>query len=667
MTCARQQTTFRLLDAWVGWSQSSVEKLTGLQDELGLTLDTLTHYLTLADLSPAIPPARLARGCGSCEWYLATPCEPESRLLFRNPCDRNWQSVWDCERPPAPVQCVNAIGSRCDYVALSDSSAEKLWLLRDRGRQLITGIDIAAPGPVTDTPWNTWLVVDSSQGNLRTFDPAGGEQAVDFPRLVGTVDRLAFDQTCRLWVVFVANGELRIGHAARGDSEWTDSNSDALLDAFPDTGLVAVTENGFCLRPRDRLTGEGDGCYTWYGRRASRDDIEGKPQALYETRGQLLTAALDSGIPRCRWHRVRIDAHAPDETAVSVSVSAHEDPDPPPQGKETDPAWQSFQAGVPHPGDWQTPAAGSHDFLIDQPPGRYLFVRLRLTGNGLSTPTVHRLRLDFPRQTSIDSLPIVYRDNPDAEAFTERFLALFDAATEDIDSSIERLPALLDSDGVAPEVLPWLGTFLDVAMDPSWSVERRRRVLAAIPDLYRRRGTVTGLERSVRLLFDTTPVIEETFLERMWEALGTARLGGVRVFSPARARFRIGRSPVARAPIASYGNPDTDPLTVQAHRFRVFVPGFDEAATQSRVEALIASQKPAHTVASVNGSRRGFVLGPGSRVGVDTAITPLPPPVLNKPGMRLNRASILWRGSGCHGPAIKAGQTSVIGVNTVME
>jgi hypothetical protein len=85
------------------------------------------------------------------------------------------------------------------------------------------------------------------------------------------------------------------------------------------------------------------------------------------------------------------------------------------------------------------------------------------------------------------------------------------------------------------------------------------------------------------------------------------------------------------------------------------------------VAALIESQKPAHTLASFRLSKQGFVLGGGSRVGVDTAIAALPPPVLNNPDLRLNRASILWHGSSCHGPAVKAGQTSVIGVNTVME
>jgi len=63
--------------------------------------------------------------------------------------------------------------------------------------------------------------------------------------------------------------------------------------------------------------------------------------------------------------------------------------------------------------DWQDGPAGSFDFLIDQPPGRYLFLRLRLVGCGAATPVVRQVRLDFPRVTSLELLPPVYRGTPD--------------------------------------------------------------------------------------------------------------------------------------------------------------------------------------------------------------------------------------------------------------
>jgi hypothetical protein len=114
-------------------------------------------------------------------------------------------------------------------------------------------------------------------------------------------------------------------------------------------------------------------------------------------------------------------------------------------------------------------------------------LRLRLTGDAQATPVVRRIRLDFPRLTSLEFLPPVYREQPEAEDFTERFLSLFDASIAEIDHAIVRAPALLDANGVPDEVLPWLGSFLDVAFDRAWEPERLRHIIRAAPELYRRR------------------------------------------------------------------------------------------------------------------------------------------------------------------------------------
>ena len=44
----------------------------------------------------------------------------------------------------------------------------------------------------------------------------------------------------------------------------------------------------------------------------------------------------------------------------------------------------------------------STDVLLRTPPGRWAFVRVRLTGDGRRTPVLHRIRLDLPRRTGLD-------------------------------------------------------------------------------------------------------------------------------------------------------------------------------------------------------------------------------------------------------------------------
>jgi phage tail-like protein len=269
----------------------------------------------------------------------------------------------------------------------------------------------------------------------------------------------------------------------------------------------------------------------------------------------------------------------------------------------------------------------------------------------------------------------VYRDNPEAEDFTERFLALFDASIADLDRAIERSPALLDPNGVPDGVLPWLASFLDLALDPSWSPDLRRKILLALPDLYKRRGTLSGLTDTIKLIFGVDASIQELAAERNWGSVGanndkprlrnSIQLGSSRLFGKSRARFRLNTSALSTAPLRSYGNPDHDPLLAQAFRLRVLVPPVESTAARQRLEQVIVSQKPAHTMATIRFGGDGFVLGGRSAIGVDTIIGPVPKPVLGSVGnVRLNRMSVLWHGA--HGTlkGLRLGETSIVRART---
>jgi phage tail-like protein len=376
--------------------------------------------------------------------------------------------------------------------------------------------------------------------------------------------------------------------------------------------------------------------------------------------------------------------------AAGLAASGDGTVAPPPQGDSTrDPVWSSFPAGQAHFKDWTGGPAGSLDFVIDQPPGRYLFFRLRFTGNGADTPVVRRVRIDFPRVTSLEQMPAVYRENPKAEDFTERFLALFDASIAATDRVVERYPALLDAAGVPEQLLPWLGSFFDIGFDSTWDADKRRAILQGAPELYRQRGTIAGLQLALKLVFGVSPAIEEIASTGTWGALGSrkalqaarckasgtqamlhrnARVGTVRLFSKARSRFRLNSSPLCAAPLRSYGNPDLDPFAAGAYRFRLLLPPLADNSEQQRqrLMSLVEAQKPAHTVASLRVGGAGFILGRWSAVGIDTAFVPPGAPVLGSAGnVRLNRMSILWNGPRGREIATAVGSNSVVGIQTI--
>jgi phage tail-like protein len=672
-----EPSIFRLLDGIVGWDPLDFTGLEGLDDILGgVALARLSpNAVDPSSLLPYMPPARLARGCGKCEWYLMTPVP--SRLLRLEcgvappPCD----APYPCGEAFVPLPCLAgfldgvAVAARRNFVAISDRGAGEVRIYAASGEELLAVILVDEPGPLAFSPRSELFVAAGGAApKLFRFSP-GGDPRGEWPAPLpwpGEVDRLAFAKDGSLWLVMrTSDGSLSLWRATREAPAFVRADPRGLLASFDATDLVLASADGFCLRD----TTEGPTCcFDWYGRPTGA--LQPPAPVARERQGQLLTVAIDSGKPRCRWHRIRLEATVPSGTALTVAAATSEEPSPVPQGDPlAEVGWESFPAGVPHPSDWDAGPQGSVDYLLTQPPGRYLHLRLRLRGDGAATPVVHRVRIDFPRSTSLEHLPPIYREDPRGEEFTERFLSLFDASIEDLDRTIERFPAILDGSAVPSAVLPWLGTFLDLAFEASWSASRRRALLAATPGLYRRRGTREGLVDAIRQVLGVEPVIQELAAERAWGAVAkSTRVGSVRLFGRARARFTLGASTLCSAPLLSFGDPALDPLTEAAWRLRVLIPnvGPFSRGLQERLSRLLESQKPAHTVVTTRIGGSGFVVGTWSAAGIDTALAPLPAPVLGGPlgNTRLGRATVLWTRRGGARGSFCVGERSAVGIHT---
>jgi phage tail-like protein len=668
MTCVQSPPTFRLLDPWTGWlpdagfGPDAVKGLAGLDGERGLTLPPSDPAVAGADrIAQHFGDPRLARGCAPCEWWLVAPSP--GRLLHRAASSASFAPAW-------PAGCGYelddpvAVAARRHTVAVADAAGGRVWSWTGGGARLQAEIAVPQPGPLLFADSGSLLVAASDMGVLLRYTPSGDFASAMKLGADGAVTHLALAPDCSVWAVLAAPGQApRIVRAPRAGANFEPSTLEAAEAALPRSPITAIGDDGFCLSEPAAGRTTRTRCFDWEG--APLAALAVVAAADQPRRGQLLTAAIDSGLPRCPWHRVRVEASVPAGATVAVAVATAEDPSAPAAPPETAGDWAGFASGRAHPADWQTAPAGALDFLVDQPPGRYLLLRLRLAAQSAEAPAVRRVRLDFPRVTSIDLLPAIYRRAAEAEDFTERFLSLFDASIGDLDRAIERHPALLDLDGVPDDLLPWIGSLLDIAAEPWWGADRHRRILRAAAALYHRRGTPSGLADAVEVVFGVRPAIVEHAPGGPWGALGRgARLDEVRLFGRSRARLRVGSSELGRAPIRSLGDPDLDPVTANAHRFTVLVPPGTTAGDEQRgaLQRLVRGQAPAHTAPAVRFGGVGFVVGHRSAVGIDTALTPLAAPVLGS--LRLSRTGVLWSRGGGRGPAA-ADVNAMVGIRTV--
>lgn len=149
------------------------------------------------------------------------------------------------------------------------------------------------------------------------------------------------------------------------------------------------------------------------------------------------------------------------------------------------------------------PVVDPEDALFESATGRYLWVGLDLVGTADTSPRVGSFRAYFPRQSLLRYLPALYRDDAASAAFLTRFLSIFESTFVDIEEEIEGLTRYFDPYGVESEYLSWLGRWLAVGVDETWSESVTRAFLARSSDLFKKRGTREGLLEMVGMYLES--------------------------------------------------------------------------------------------------------------------------------------------------------------------
>ena len=229
----------------------------------------------------------------------------------------------------------------------------------------------------------------------------------------------------------------------------------------------------------------------------------------YVTQGTLYTPftpgshVFDGSDPDCTWHRLLIDACIPHGADVRVESRAAND-----SNSLRDAEWQT------EPRFWQRSDGMELPYVHDQGPyqtfellfqharGRFLQLKLTLTGNGQTTPHMRALRAYYPRFSYLTHyLPAVYSEDAISASFLDRFLANFEGILTTIEDRIAAAQTLFDPRTAPQEALDWLVSWFGVAVDPAWDNTRRRLFIRYAMLFFRQRGTLNGLYMALQIAF----------------------------------------------------------------------------------------------------------------------------------------------------------------------
>ena len=273
--------------------------------------------------------------------------------------------------------------------------------------------------------------------------------------------------------------------------------------------------------------------------------------------------------------------------------------------------------------------------------GRYLGIRVLLSGDQRSTPEIAALRVYASRFSYVEHyLPEIYHEQRfGAEAdqpgpstrrdFFERFVDIFEAQLTRIEGDIANSYLLMRPETVPDDSLDWLGSW--IGLDPTgYPPDRRRARLLAAPDLYRGpksapggRGTAPGITQALDVATNglcsrgAIIVIEDFRLRHIFATVLGANLAIqddalLPGYSPSSNSI-VGDTlflgnPLDKDFLALFASAIETPAEQQsvqtfydqlAHRMTVFVHDQVETVDLRLVQTIVEQEKPAHVMATI--------------------------------------------------------------------
>jgi phage tail-like protein len=397
------------------------------------------------------------------------------------------------------------------------------------------------------------------------------------------------------------------------------------------------------------------------------------PPVSYGTDGVYVSRALDSRIYKCSWHKVVLEGGVEPGTRVTVETFTSE------AAKDDQEIAALPASRWARSAEHTSTGGGDWDCLVRSAPGRSLWLRLTLAGDGTATPAIGAVRVELPRESSLQRLPAVYREDVESRDFLDRFLSLFDGVREEIGDRIGDMALYFDPAATPAasrpgelDFLTWLASWIGLSLDRHWPVARRRRLLANAHRLYALRGTPAGLKLHLYLYTDLEPRVLEHFRARRWLHLGSSGLGDCAELWGADIVDRLqldAHSRIGDFQLIDSGDPVSDPVGRLAHRFTVYVPMAVAASEEQRqtLRRIVELAKPAHTEGEMVVVEPLLRIGVQSRVGVDTVIGRYPEGVVAGES-ELGRGTVLGPSRReSSPPTFTVGERSRIGASTLID
>ena len=355
-------------------------------------------------------------------------------------------------------------------------------------------------------------------------------------------------------------------------------------------------------------------------------------------------------------HRLRARVSRPDTAHFRLHHAAAPAPvDPAASDPFSDTAWRAVEPDAP-------------ETLFGGAPGDSVWVGMSFASEGLASPVLSQIVIEFDHDTWLSHLPAVYQRDPAPGDVLARFLTLFEGAFDQTHEAIRDLPRLFGPDTAPASWLPWLAEWLGLELPEAMGVDRRRGAIAGAFERSARRGTAAGLRDALREELGLAAVVEEPLAQCGWWMLpdddpteveaSMSVLGQATVLASGEpGGAAVGSSAVLDgsyiAPANRYATALFDEV---AHQFSVRLhrgPAYSEDAVAA-ARAVIDAERPAHTSYHLCVVEPRMRVGYQARLGVDAVVADRHEP---EPGEAAREGGLTLGGD----PPGRLGETALVG------
>lgn len=226
-------------------------------------------------------------------------------------------------------------------------------------------------------------------------------------------------------------------------------------------------------------------------------------------RGSYVTRVFDSGTEGTKWHRLLISgSFSEGELGAAVCTA------------ERAPVFSWEGAGDGKTVYQENGVKFSHpaDVLLSGVEGRYLWIRISMEEKCGKDVRIDGVKICFPRQTWLDYLPEIYREDKKSASFLERYLGIFQSLYEEMTEKIERIPERFFASAAEPEALLELADWFGIENRRLWNTEQLCYLVRHAVRLARSRGTAEYLRELLWLgTGDTVYLVEYGCVQRYFD------------------------------------------------------------------------------------------------------------------------------------------------------